>query len=151
MVLFLILHTYLPISMWKLSVEEKVGSRMASSSLHSSNSVSTLESTEAGSVSILTYQSMSALLHLVKSTTSGSLGFEHFSPSVNISVELCISFFKINSPNSVPFSGRTCDRWIQTCNSSGTMLSGGSIACHSSQHDGRHSLSVFCHKIYCEG
>ena len=56
-----------------------------------------------GSVGILTYQSMSAILHLRKSTTSGSLGAEHFQQLLDLSGEFCISSSCISSPSSVRF------------------------------------------------
>ena len=53
--------------------------------------VSRLWSTGGGSVGILTYQSMSALLHFGKFIASGSLGVECFQPSLDISTKLCVS------------------------------------------------------------
>ena len=54
----------------------KVGSRVASSSLHSLRQRFKSRSTRGGSVGIFMYQSMSALLHLGKSTTLRALGFK---------------------------------------------------------------------------
>ena len=102
---------------------------------------STLGSTRGGSVGILTYQSMSALLHLGKSTTSYTLGIECFQPSVDISGELCISSC-ISSPTSLQVSGRTCHRSIQIPNSNFTLLDRGSLAFYSSQQVERHSSLV---------
>ena len=64
------IHTHLEVE--ADYIMEKVGSRVAPSSLHSSGGISNLETTRDGSVSILTYQAMSALLHLAKSTISRS-------------------------------------------------------------------------------
>ena len=71
---------------------------MASSSLYSPNSISPMESTGGGFFGILTYKSMSALLHLGEYATSGSLGVECFQLSLDISGELCISSSCICSP-----------------------------------------------------
>ena len=100
----------------------KVGTRIASSSSHSSSSISTLGLTRGGSLCILTYQSILALLHLVKPTAFGNLGVESFKPSLNISSELCISSCYI----SVKVSGRKYHRPIQTSASSFALLHGGS-------------------------
>ena len=53
----------------------------------------------------------------------------------------CISFF-----SSIQVSGRTCHRSIQTFGSGSTILDRGSLASHSSQHVGRHSLVLSCNK-----
>ena len=125
----------------------KVGFRVAYSTMHSSGSISTLVSTRGGSVGILTYQSISALLHHGKLSSSESLGFETFQLSLNISGELCIptstlGFFQV--------SDRTCQRSVQTSNSSDTLLNGGFLASHSSQHVGRHFSLASCKK-FCHG
>ena len=49
-------------------------------------------------------------------------------------------------PSSVQVSGRTCQRSTQTFDSGGTMLDGGSLASHSSQHVGRCSSVLSHHK-----
>ena len=59
---------------------KKVGFRVTSSSSHNSSGISTLGSTGCGSLAPLMYQSMSALLHLGKSTAFGTLGVECFQP-----------------------------------------------------------------------
>ena len=66
--------------------------------------------------------------------------------SLDISGQFCISFSCIHSPSSVQVSGRTSHRSIQTLNSSCTLLDGGSLASHSSQHVGGLSFSVSYHK-----
>ena len=92
------------------------------------------------------YHSISALLHFIKSTTSGDLGVELFQPVLEISGKLCLPSSCISSSSSVQVSGRTYHRSIQAFDSSGTMLDGGSLASHNSQHVGRHSLVQSCHK-----
>ena len=74
MVLIFLQLTYLPISMCKLTVYHKEGwFQVATFSLHDWSSISTLVSAGGGPVSILNYQSMWALLHLGKYTTSWHL------------------------------------------------------------------------------
>ena len=75
----------------------KVGSRVAYSFWHSLGSLLTLASTWGGYVGVLTYQSLSALLHLEESTTFGSLAIECFQPSLGIWGESCVSSFYISS------------------------------------------------------
>ena len=91
------------------------------------------------------YQSMSASLHLGKSTISWTHGVEHSESSLNISGELfnssCISF-----PSSLQISCGIYCRSVQTCNSSFTLLVGGSLASQSSQHVRKYSSSVSYHK-----
>ena len=48
--------------------------------------------------------------------------------------------------STVHVSDGTCHRSIQTFDSSGTMLDGGSLASHSSQHVGRYSSVLSCGK-----
>ena len=64
---------------------------LVSSSLHNVSSISTLGPTRGGFVSILMYQSMSALLYYGESATSESLGVECPQPSLGILGELHIS------------------------------------------------------------
>ena len=59
-----------------LSVTGIVASEVAFSSSHYPSRISTLGSARGGSVGILMYHSMSALLHLWKSTVSGGLGVD---------------------------------------------------------------------------
>ena len=65
---------------------------------------------------------------------------------MDVSGRLHVSSPCISSSGSVQVSGRTCQRSTQTIDSGGTMLDEGSFAPHSSQHVGRHSLAVSCHK-----
>ena len=101
-------------------------------------------------VDIFSFHSMPALLHLGISTTSEGLGVECLQPSLDISGKLCISSC-ISSSGSVQVSGRTCQRSIQMFDSGGTMLDGGSLAPHSSQHVGRCSSAVPHCKRSCHG
>ena len=90
---------------------------------------------------------MPALLQLGNSIISGGLGVEFLQPYLDISGKLCVSSTCISSSSSVQVSGRTCQRSTQTFDSGGTILDGGSLASHSSQHVGRHSLALSLHKI----
>ena len=85
---------------------------------------------------------MAALLHLGISTTSRGLGVECLQPSLDVSGKLCVSSSCISSSGSVQVSGGTCPRSTQMVDSGGAMLDEGSLAPHSSQHVGRHSLVV---------
>ena len=81
----------------------------------------------------------------------GGLSVECLQPSMGISSRLCVSSFSISSSSSVQVSGITCQRSTQTIDSGGTMLDGGSLAPHSSQHVDRHSLVVPHHKRSHDG
>ena len=59
---------------------------------------------------------------------------------------ICLSSSCISSSSSVHVSGRRDHRSIQTFDSGGIMLDGDSLASHSSQHVGRHSLALSCHQ-----
>ena len=118
----------------------KVSSRVASFSSHSWVCISTLGPTRGESVGILMYQSMSAILHLRKSTASGSLGIEQIQPSQDRSGRLCISSSCISCHGSVHVSSRTCHPSIQTSDSSCTLLNGGYLVFDSSQQVARHSF-----------
>ena len=141
------IHFYLAQCGSHFSVLGKVDSRVTPASSHNSDCLSPLRSTRGRSVVILIHQSMSALLHLGKLTNSGSLGFECFQPPQDISYQLCVSSSLYSSNGSVQDSVRTCHKSIQTSYSSGTLLDGGSLASHSSQHVGRHSSLVSHHII----
>ena len=132
----------------QLSIMGKVGGRVALSPLHSSGCVS-VRSTGDGSIGIIMYQSMSALLYLGKSHYLWDLGVECFQPLWDLSGELCVPSC-IRYPSSVQVSWITCHSSIQTSYSGGALLDGGSLASHSSWHVGRHSFLVFCHKN-CHG
>ena len=116
---------------------------MAFFSLHCPNCISTLGSTRVGSVGIIMFWTVSGVLHLEKST-SGGLGVEYIQSSLDILGKLCLSTYCISSSGYVQVSGRKFHTSIQTIDSRGTMLDGGSP--HSSQHVGRCSSALFCHK-----
>ena len=101
---------------------------------------------EVGSAGILLYSSMPVLVHIENSATSGGLEVECLQPSLDVSGMLCVSSSCISSSSSVQVSGRTCQRSTQTFDSSDTMLDGGSLASHSSQHVGIHSSVLSHHK-----
>ena len=74
------------------------------------------------------------------------LGVECLQPSLEFSGELCVSSSGSGPSCSVQVSSRTCQRSTQTFDSGGSMLDGGSLASHSSQHVGRCSSVVSHHK-----
>ena len=95
-----------------------------------------------GPTGIFSFYSKPALFHLGIPTTSGGLGVECLQPSLDLSGKLHVSSSCVSSSNSVQVHGRTCQWSTQTFDSGGTMLDGGSLASHSSQHVGRCSLVV---------
>ena len=94
---------------------------------------------------------MLAKLNFGNSVTSGNLGVEHFQPYLAVSNELCISFSCISSNSSVQVSGRTCNRSNKISGSHFTLVDGGSLAFHCSQHEGKHSLLVIHGRRSCQG
>ena len=70
------------------------------------------------------------------------LGIECLQPSLEISGKLFVSSSGSGPSCSVQVSSRTCQRSTQTFTSGGSMLDGGSLASHSSQHVGRCSSVV---------
>ena len=123
----------------------KVGSRMASTSSHSTSIIVTLRSTGSGFVEILMYQSLSELLHLLESTTFGSHRVECFQLSLEELGDLCIFSSCLSFPSSVHFSGRMCHRSIETSRSTCTLLDEFFFVSHNYQHVGRYSSSVSHH------
>ena len=115
---------------------------MASSSSGGSGSFSPLRPSRGGPAGIFSFYSMPALLHLRISTSSGGLGVECLQPSLDISGKLCVSSSSSGPSCFVQVSSRTCQWSTQTFTSGGSMLDGGSLASHSSQHAGRCSLMV---------
>ena len=92
---------------------------------------------------------MSPLLYSGKSITSCSLGDECIQQSLAVSGEFSVLSSGINSPGSVQVSSRTCHKSFQASHSSGSLLDGGSLASHSSQHVGRHSSGSHHKGPYC--
>ena len=72
----------------------------------------------------------------------GGLGVECLQPSLEISGKLRVSSSGSGPSCSVQVSSRTCQQSTQTFTSGGSMLDGGSLASHSSQHAGRCALAV---------
>ena len=124
---------------------------MASSPSDGLSSFSPLGPSRGGPAGILSFHPMLVLLYLGISTASMGLGVECLQLSLDVSGKLCVSSSCISSSSSVQVSGRTCQRSTQTFDSGGTMLDGGSLASHSSQHVGRHSSVVSHHKRSCHG
>ena len=149
MTLLLFQHAYLSISISKLIIYIGDGwSRVASSSLDTSSSISSLGLTKGGPGGILIYQSMSGLLHLARSATSGYIWVEYFQFHVDISGGLCI-FFYYSSPLVLSqVSSRTCHRSIQTYSYGFSLLEWGSLASLSSQHVGSYYLFMsYCKRL----
>ena len=142
------IHSYSPQCGGQLSVLGLGASIVASSLSGGSCSFSPFGPSRDGPAGIFSFYSMPALLHLGISTTSGGLGVECLQPSLDISGKLHVSSSCISSSGSVQVSGRTCQRSAQTFDSCGTMLAGGSLAPHSSQHVSRHSSAVPHHKQF---
>ena len=107
-----------------------------------------LGSTGGRSVGFIMHPLMSTLLHSGKIISSQSFQTECFQPSMAVSGDVCISSTCINSFSVVQVSSGTCHKSIKTSYSSGTMLDGGSLASHSSQHVERHSSLVSHCKRY---
>ena len=119
---------------------------MASSPSVVSGSFSPLGPPRGGPTGIFSFNSMPSLLHLGISTIPGGLGVECLQPSLDVSGKLCVFSSWISSSGSVNVSDRTCQRSTQMVDSGGTMFDGGSLAPHTSQDVGRHSLVVPHHK-----
>ena len=85
---------------------------------------------------------MPAFSCLGNSSTCWGLGVECLQPSLDISGKLCVFSSCISSSSSVQVSCRICQRSMQTFDSGGTMLNGGSWTSYSSQHVDRCSLAL---------
>ena len=119
---------------------------MASSPSGGSGSFLPLGPSRVGPPGIFSFYSMPALFHFGNTTVSGGLGVECLQPSLEFSGKLCVSSSGSDHSCSVQVSSRTCQWSTQTFTSGGTMLHGGSLASHSSQHVGRCSSVVSHHK-----
>ena len=117
-------------------------SGVAPSTSSGSGSFSPLGPSRGRPVGIFSFYSMPALFHFGNSAASGGLGVECLQPSLEISGKLCVSSSSSGPSCSVQVSSRTCQQSTQTFTSGGSMLDGGSLASHSSQHTGRHSSAV---------
>ena len=134
----------------QLSVLGLVASRVAPSPLGGSGSFSPLGPSRGGPPGIFSFYSMSALFDFGNSTACGGLGVECLQPSLEFSGKLCVSFSGSGPSCSVQVSSRTCQQSTQTFTTGGTILDGGSLASHSSQHAGRCSSAVsHCKRSHC--
>ena len=104
-----------------------------------------LEPSRGGPAGIFSFHSVPAFLHIGISTTSGGLRVECLQPSLDVSGKIPVSASN-SSSCSVQVSVGTCQNSVQTVDSCGTVLDGGSLASHSSQCVGRCSLAMPHHK-----
>ena len=79
-------------------------------------------------------------------TACGGLGVECLQPPLETSGKLCVSSSSCGPSCSGQVSSRTCQWSTQTSTSGGSMLDGGSLASHHSQHAGRCSSVVLSGK-----
>ena len=119
---------------------------MAPSSSGGSGSFSPLGPSRGGPAGIFSFYSMPTLFHFGNSNAPGGLGVECLQPSLEFSGKLCVSSSGSGPSYSVQVSSRTCQWSTQTFTSGDSMLDGGSLASHSSQHAGRCSSVVSHHK-----
>ena len=140
MVLLFFQLTFLPTSMWRQIICPRIGCFW--SGTFSPGGFSPLGPCRGGPAGIFLFYSMPALFHFGNSTASGGLGVECLQPSFDFSGKLCVSSSGSGPSCSIQVSYRTCEWSTQTFDSGGTMLYGGSLASHSSQHVGRCSLVV---------
>ena len=131
------IHSYPPQCGGRFSVSGSVASGVAPSTSSGSGSFSPLGPSRGGPAGIFSFYSLPALFHFGNSTASGGLGVECLQPSLEISGKLRVSSSSSGPSCSGQVSSRTCQRSTQTFTSGGSMLDGGSLASHSSQHAGR--------------
>ena len=136
------IHSYPSQCGGKFSVPGSVASGVAPSPSGGSDSFSPLGPSRGGPVGIFLFYAMPALFHFGNSTASGSLGVECLQPSLEFSGKLCVSSSGSGPSCSLQVSSITCQWSTQTFTSGGSMLAGGSLASHSSQHAGRCSSAV---------
>ena len=136
------IHSYPPQCGGRFSVLGSPASRVAPSTSGGSGSFSPLGPSRGGPAGIFSFYSLPALFHFGNSTACGGLGVECLQPSLEISGKLCVPSCSSGPSCSVQVSSRTCQWSTQTFDSGGSRLDGGSLASHSSQHAGRHSLVV---------
>ena len=79
---------------------------------------------------------------LVNPLSLGVFGVECIQPSLDISGESYVSSSIFSSPGSIQVPSQMCHWSVQTSDSSGTLLDGGSLVSHHSQHVGKHFSSV---------
>ena len=131
MVLLLFQHIYLPISLWKLTISLRVSWFQSGNCFLTYLMLHFIFGIYQRLICWPPHIPMSALLCLGKSPTS-CLGVECFQPSLDISVELCLSSPSLSSPGSVQIPGRTSHRSSQTSYSIAILLNGSSFASHHS-------------------
>ena len=152
MLLLFFQHTFLPTSMWRqISVLGSDASGVAPSSSGGSGRFSLLGPSRGGPPGIFLFYSMPTLFHFGNSIACGVLGVECLQPSSEISGKFCVSSSSSGPSCSVQVSSRTCQWSTQTFASGGSMLDGGSLASHHSQHAGRCSSMVPSSKKSCCG
>ena len=142
MILLLIQHTYLSIPMWKLAIYHREG--------RFQNGIFFLIYLKQCFKFEVTLRWICChphipisfgIIHLGESTTSGSLGVKDFNPLWTYKVRY-ISPYCMSPPSSVQVSDKVCDRSIQISDTYCTLLDGGSLPLHISQHVGRYSWFV---------
>ena len=143
MVLPFFQHTFLPTSMWRQVICPEIGCFQSGTfSLRWLRWLFTFGLPSRGEhTGIFSFYSMPALFHFGNSTASRGLGIECLQPSLDFSGKLCVSSSDSGPSCTVQVSGRICQWSTQMVHSSGTLLDGGSLASHSSQHVGRCSIS----------
>ena len=150
-VLLVFKHTLLPISMWRpIICHRSASSRVACSSSHFLSSFLPLESSE---VDLLVSSHTIQCQHYYTLETQlppGALGLNAFIQPLKYQVSYVFPY-----PTLVPL---VLSKFLAehvtgqfTFDTGGTMLDGGSLTSHSSQHVGRPSLVLYCHKGSCHG
>ena len=119
---------------------------MTPSTSSGSGSILPLGPSRGGPAGLFSFYSMPALFLFGNSTASRGLGVECLQPSLEISGKLRVSSSSSGPSCSGKVSSRTCQQSTQTFTSGGSMLDGGSLASHSSQHADRCSSMVSHHK-----
>ena len=138
MVLLFFQLTFLPTSMWRWIIYPGIGCFQSGTfSLRWLRQLLPLGPSRGGPAGFFSFYSMPALFHFGNSTACGGLGVECLQPSLDFSGKLCVSSSCSGPTCSVQVSSRTCQWSTQTFDSDGTMLDGGSLASHHSQHVGR--------------
>ena len=142
------MHTYPSQCGRRLPLSGSVGCQVAPASSHSSDCISSLRVSQRWicwfphvpiNVNVCTLWKVHCVWE--------ALGFESFQPSLNIyQVSYVFPPSSVSSPGLIQVPGRTCHRSIQILYSSDTLLDGGSLVSHISQHVGRHSSSMSHHK-----
>ena len=112
----------------------KVSSKIASSSSHNYNGISLLGLPGSESIGILTYHVMSPLLHLENVLPLGTLGLNTFNHPWTYQVTHSNPLPALASLVLSYVSGRMCHGSFLMSNSSCSLLDGGFMTSHNSQH-----------------